>query len=47
MPKRYGSAISDVDIEDINTAKVALHLIYKGTCDKTKSYIFAIEKKNR
>jgi hypothetical protein len=43
MTKRYGSAFSDADIEDINTAKVSLHLIYKETCDKTKSYILTIE----
>jgi hypothetical protein len=42
MPKRCVSA----DIEDINTAKVALHLTYNATCDKTKSHILAIEKKN-
>jgi hypothetical protein len=47
MSKRYGSDFSDVDVEDINTEKVSLHLIYKGTCDKTKSHILAIEKKNR
>jgi hypothetical protein len=47
MPKRYGSTFSDVDIEDINTEKVLLHLIYKGICDNTKSHILAFEKKNR
>jgi len=47
MPKPYGSAISDVDIEDINTAKVSLHLIYKEKCVKTKSYTLAIDKKKR
>jgi hypothetical protein len=44
IPKRYGSEISDVDLEDINSAEVSLFLIYKGMCDKTKSYILAIEK---
>ena len=28
----------------INTGKVSLHFIYKGTCDKTKSHTLAIEK---
>jgi putative transposon-encoded protein len=46
IPKRYGSAFSDAEIEDINTEKLSLHLIYKGTCDKTKSHISALEKKS-
>jgi hypothetical protein len=44
MPKRYGSTFSDADIEDINTEKVSLHLVYKGICDKTILHILTIEK---
>jgi hypothetical protein len=44
IPERYGSVFSDADIEDINTEKVSLHLVYKGMCDKTILHILAIEK---
>jgi hypothetical protein len=44
MPKRYGSVFSDADIEDINTEKVLLHLVYKRICDKTILHILTIEK---
>jgi hypothetical protein len=44
IPKRYGSVFSDADIEDINTEKVSLHLVYKGICDKILLHILAIEK---
>jgi hypothetical protein len=43
MPKRYSSVFDDDDIETINSQKVSLNLIYKGICEKTKSYILAIE----
>ena len=43
LPKSYSAVLTDVDIDDINTKGVSLHLIYKGTCVKTKSYIFAIK----
>jgi hypothetical protein len=47
MPKRYGSEFSDVDIEDINTAKESLFLVYKGRCDKTKSFLCACCRVNQ
>jgi hypothetical protein len=43
LPKSYSAVMTDVDIDDINSKRVSLHLIYKGTCVKTKSYISAIE----
>jgi hypothetical protein len=46
LPKRYSSEISDVDITDINSTKVSLFLIYKGVCEKSKSYILAIAKQD-
>jgi hypothetical protein len=44
IPKHYGSVFSDADIEDINTEKMSLHLVYKGICDKTILHILAIVK---
>ena len=43
MPKRYSSVFADDDLEFINSQKVSLNLIYKGMCEKSKSYILAIE----
>jgi hypothetical protein len=44
MPKLYGLVFSYADIEDINTEKVLLHLIYKETFDNNKSHTLAIKK---
>jgi hypothetical protein len=43
FPKRYSSVFTDDDITSINTKKVSLHLIYKGLCEKTNSYILEVE----
>jgi hypothetical protein len=43
LPKRYSLIITDDDIEAINSAKVILHLIYKGTCVTTNSFLLEIE----
>jgi hypothetical protein len=43
LPKRYSSVITDVDIDSINSKTVSLNLIYKGLCEKSKSYKLAIE----
>jgi len=43
LPKRYSAIVSDEDIELINFNKVFLNLLYKGTCEKTNSYILGIE----
>jgi len=42
LPSRYGEVVSDVDIEDINSHRVLLYLIYKGTCSKSNSYVLEI-----
>ena len=42
LPKGYSAVVRDDDIDDINSNRVSLNLIYKGTCVKTKSYILAI-----
>jgi hypothetical protein len=43
MPKRYGSIFTDDDMNSMNSQKAALRLIYKVLCEKTKSYILAVE----
>jgi len=43
LPKRYSAAMTDDDIDDINTERVSLKLIYKGTCEQTSSYILSLE----
>jgi len=35
MPRKFHSAFSDLDLEEINSAKVTLNLIYKGQCVNT------------
>jgi hypothetical protein len=36
MPRRFYSAFSDVALEEINSEKVALNLLYKGQCVNTR-----------
>ena len=43
LPKRYIEVISDSNIDDINSKAVSLHLVYKGVCESSKSYLSAIE----
>jgi hypothetical protein len=43
LPKRYSAVFSE-DVQAINLQKVTLHLVYKGVCDKSKSYILGIEE---
>jgi hypothetical protein len=43
LPRRYASVFSYVDINSINTGNGSLNLVYKGTYEKTKSYILEIE----
>ena len=38
MPRRFYSAFSDDDLEDTNSAKVALNLVYKGQCVNTRTF---------
>ena len=39
LPKRYGDVVSDEVIEDSNSKRVLLYLIYRRTCAKTNPYI--------
>jgi hypothetical protein len=43
LPRRYADVFSDADVEDINSSKVRLHLVYKGQCTETKSFKLEIE----
>ena len=43
LPKRYSGAFTDDDIDRINFKITKLHLIYKGTCEKTRAYKLEIE----
>jgi len=42
MPRFY-SAVSNVDLEELNSEKVALNLVYKGQCVNTHAFKVAIE----
>ena len=42
LPKRYTNCFSEDDISEINNQRVKLHLVYKGTCSKTHSYVLSI-----
>jgi hypothetical protein len=44
IPKRYSTIFSEADTNSINAQNVLLHLVYKGMCDKSKSYILGIEE---
>jgi hypothetical protein len=44
MPRRFYSAFPDVDLEEINSEKVALNLVYKGQCVNTYAFKVAIER---
>ena len=44
LPKRYASVVSDEDIAKINSRSIYLNLVYKGMCERTKSYLLAIDE---
>jgi hypothetical protein len=43
MPRRFYSAFSDEDLEEMNSAKVALNLVYKIQCVNTHAFKVTIE----
>ena len=43
LTRRYSARMSEEDINSINAQNVLLHLVYKGMCDETKSFIVGIE----
>jgi len=42
--RRYGDVVSDEDLEAINTQRVALLLMYKGTRSRYNSYILELKR---
>ena len=43
LPKRYATVITDADISSINDEQIHWNLFYRGLCEKTKTYVLAIE----
>ena len=43
LPRLYGDVVSVEDLEAINSQRVALLLIYKGTCPRSNSYILELK----
>jgi len=43
LPERYIELVSDTDIDAINSKVVSLHLVYRGVCESSKSYLSATE----
>jgi hypothetical protein len=43
LPKLYADVLSDADILKIQNKDVSLHLVFKGICETTKSFLLAIE----
>ena len=43
MPVMFDSAFSDADLEEINSGKVALNLVYKGQCVNTHAFKVTVE----
>ena len=44
LPRRYDDVLSDEDLEAINSQRVALLLMYKGTCPRSNSYILELKR---
>ena len=45
LPRRYGDVVSEEELEAINSQRVALLLIYKGTCPRSNSYILEFKRR--
>jgi len=43
LPKRYATVITDADITSINEEQIRWNLISKGVCERTNTYVLAIE----
>ena len=43
LPRRYASVVSDEDMAKINSKSIDLNIVYKGMCEKTKTYLLAID----
>ena len=44
LPKRYASVVSDEVISNINSRSIYLNFVYKGMCEKSRSYLLAIDE---
>ena len=44
LPKRYASVVSDEDIAKIISRSIYLNLVYKDMCERTKSFLLAIDE---
>ena len=43
LPKRYAAVITDADISSINDELMHWNLTSKGVCERTNTYVLAIE----
>ena len=43
LTKRYSAVITDADISSINDEQIRWNLISKGVCERTNTYVLAIE----
>jgi len=43
LPIRYAAVITDADISSINDEQIHWNLIYRGLCEKKKTYVLALE----
>jgi hypothetical protein len=43
LPKRYGDAMEDTDITDINTRRLQYHLVYRGKSSVSAALLVDIE----
>ena len=44
LRRRYGDVVSVEDLEAINSQRVALLLMYKGTCPRSNTYILELKR---
>jgi hypothetical protein len=44
LPRRYGDAVSDENLEAINFQRLALLLMYKGTCPRSNLYVLELKR---
>jgi hypothetical protein len=44
LPRLYGDVVSEEDLDAVNSQRLALILIYKGTCPRSNSYILELKR---
>ena len=45
LQKWYGDVVSEEDLQIINSKRMDLYLIYKGTCPTSNSYIIELKRR--